>query len=127
MRPYGGEPSPCYHPAALDMSQFLYRLHPTRPAMLTEGPTTAETRAIEAHAAYLSDLAQAGVVLMAGRTQNTDPTSFGIVVFEAESEEDARRIMEEDPGVLGGVMQVELYPFRIAISGGTFAGPATQG
>jgi uncharacterized protein len=47
----------------------------------------------------------------------TDPSSFGIVIFSVGSEEEARRIMQDDPAVRGCVMQAELYPFRIGLLG----------
>jgi uncharacterized protein YciI len=53
--------------------------------------------------------------LAAGRTLNTDESSFGIIIFRADSEEAARRIVADDPAVRGGVMRAELYPYRIAL------------
>lgn len=56
-----------------------------------------------------------GTVILAGRTQNTDYSSFGIVIFKAESPEQARSIVENDPVVKNMVMRAELYPYRIAL------------
>jgi uncharacterized protein YciI len=75
--------------------EFLYRLRPTRPAMLTEGLTAAERDAVTAHVAYLERLASAGVVLLFGRTQTTDAATFGIVILRAESPGAARQVMAE--------------------------------
>jgi hypothetical protein len=47
--------------------------------------------------------------------QHTDASSFGIVVFWAESDDAARRIVDADPAVAGGVMRAELFPFRVAL------------
>ncbi|MBI1880411.1 MAG: hypothetical protein HYR94_19710 [Chloroflexi bacterium] len=49
------------------------------------------------------------------RTLTTDERTFGITVFEADSEEKAREIMNNDPAVIHGVMRAELYPFRIVL------------
>jgi len=57
------------------------------------------------------------VVLLAGRTLNTDPSSFGIVILTADTEQEARRIMHNDPAVKARVMRAELYPYRIALLG----------
>ena len=65
------------------MKQFLYRIQPTRPAMLRNGLTERESAAIGAHFEYLKGLVAQGVVLMAGRTHTTDERSFCIVVFVA--------------------------------------------
>jgi uncharacterized protein YciI len=101
-----------------DLKQYLYKIVPTRPGMLTEGPTGEEAAILDQHVAYLGDLTERGVVLLAGRTQNKDESSFGIVIFQVESEEEARRVMEEDPAVRGGIMRAKLYPYRIAFKTG---------
>jgi uncharacterized protein YciI len=96
---------------------YLYRIRPTRPEMLPEGPTPEESAIIGDHAAYIEKLAKEGVVRLAGRTLTTGPESFGIVIVDAGSEESARRVMEKDPAVKQGVMRAELFPFRIAYEG----------
>ena len=97
------------------MSEFLYKIQPTRVAMLSEGATPEEERIVEAHYNYLRALADQGIVILAGRTLNTDESSFGIIIFRAESEEAAQSIVADDPAVKGGVMRAELYPYRIAL------------
>ena len=97
------------------MTQYLYRIQPTRPAMLTDGPTPAEAEIVSQHFNYLRELADQGVVLLAWRTLNTDESSFGIVIFLAASEDDANAIMQADPAVQQGVMRAELFPYRIAL------------
>lgn len=97
------------------MPQFAYRLQPTRLAMLAEGPTEREAGAVARHYAYLSELTDLGQVLFAGRTLTADEQAFGIVVFESESEDAARRLMQGDPAVAEGVMQAALSPFRVAL------------
>lgn len=81
--------------------------------MLTEGPTPEE--AVGEHFAYLQRLLAEGVVILAGRTLNADESSYGIVIFEAGSEDEARAIMHGDPDVRQGVMCAELSPYRIAL------------
>ena len=97
------------------MPQYLYRIQPTRPAMLTEGPTEAESAAVGEHFAYLQQLTDAGQVLMAGRTTTADEHAFGLVVFSAGSDAEAHVLMNADPAVRQGVMQATLFPFRIAL------------
>lgn len=97
--------------------QYLYRIQPARPAMLAEGPTEAEARAVGEHFAYLQDLVRRGVVLLAGRTLTDDEESFGIVVFVAAGEPEARAIMTADPAVRAGVFRARLFPYRIALAG----------
>jgi uncharacterized protein YciI len=84
-------------------------------AMLTDGPTPQEGETVSRHFDYLKALADRGIVILAGRTLNTDESSFGIVIFKAESEDAARTIMSNDPAVQAGVMRARLFPYRIAL------------
>ena len=95
--------------------QFLYKIQPTRSEMLSEGPTPEEDRTISAHFNYLKDLKEQGRLILAGRTLNDDPSSFGIVIFKAHSEAAAREVVDNDPAVNQGVMRAELYPYRVAL------------
>lgn len=101
-------------------SQYLYTVHATRLEMLTQGPTSEEKAIVDAHFSYLRDLTEKGTVLLVGRTQNNDETTFGLVIFQAGSEEEARAIMNGDPAVAQGVMQARLYPYRIALKANGF-------
>jgi uncharacterized protein YciI len=92
-------------------------------AILAEGPTELETSIIGEHFKYLARLVEEGVVFMAGRTLTTDERTFGIVVFVAPSEAEARQLMEGDPAVQQGVMKAELFPFRVALW--STSGPST--
>jgi len=100
------------------MNQWLYILKPARPGMVTEGPTPQEAETVSRHFAYLSDLTDKGVMILVGRTQNADENTIGLAIFEAEDEPAARKIMENDPAVVGGVMRASLYPYKIALQRG---------
>jgi len=98
-----------------ETSQFLYRIVPTRAEMLVSGPTERERDVIDAHFAHLQKLAADGVVLMAGRTVDTGPATWGIVVFQAASLAEAEAMMRGDPAIAQGVMHCELFPYRVAV------------
>jgi uncharacterized protein YciI len=97
------------------MPEFLYRIQPTRLGMLTEGPTEDESAIIDEHFEYLQKLVAQGVVFTAGRTQNAGEHTFGIVIFAADSESEAAKLMRNDPAVSSGVMRAELFPYRTAL------------
>jgi uncharacterized protein len=96
---------------------FLYKIQPVRPEMLSVGATDDERRITSEHFEYLEGLTRSGTVLLAGRSLNTAPSSFGIVLLRAESEEAAREVMLNDPAVRQRVMRAEFYPYRIALVG----------
>ena len=69
---------------------------------------------LSAHVQYLQNLLDNGQAVIFGRTTNEDDSTFGMVVFEAENERDAREVMSNDPAVKGGIMTADLFPYRIA-------------
>lgn len=101
------------------MTQYLYRLRPARPEMLTAGPTPDESRILADHVAYLAHAGERGDALLFGRTQTADEHTFGVVILAMPDEAAARAFMENDPAVKHGVMTAQLFPFKIA--GGSWA------
>jgi uncharacterized protein len=99
--------------------QYLYRIHPSRPTMLSDGPTPEEGAIIDEHFAYLERLTAQGIVLLAGRTLTIGADSFGIVIFRAASAAAAQDMMAADPAIREGVMQSDLFPFRISLPSST--------
>ena len=97
------------------MPQYLYQIYPTRPAMLTEGPTDEEKSVMSQHFAYVSRLLEEGIVILAGRTQNPDESSFGIVIYNAENDGQAHELMNNDPSVMHGVTRGICFPYRVAL------------
>jgi uncharacterized protein YciI len=85
--------------------------------MLRTGPTDSEQAVVAEHFAYLQDLNALGVIILVGRTLNTDENAMGLTIFRAESEDAARQIMNRDPAVKKGVMTATLYPFRVVLQG----------
>ncbi|MBS8265407.1 hypothetical protein DYI25_13345 [Mesobacillus boroniphilus] len=100
----------------MELQQFIYVLR-LLPEYLVESNWTAETNEVVGrHFESLKILLEQDTVIMAGRTTTMDDSSFGIVVFKAESEVEAEKLMLSDPAVAGGVMTAELHPFRVALS-----------
>ena len=66
------------------------------------------------HFIRLKKLASEGKIVVAGPSINGEKT-FGIVVVEVASIEEATEIMQGDPAVRGGAMKGEVLPFRLAI------------
>lgn len=97
------------------MQEFLYKLQLVRGDMLRIGPTAVEQAVVAEHSAYLQGLHAKGTIIFVGRTLTTDENTMGLAVFRAESEEAARRIMNDDPAVKKRVMTAMLYPFKVVL------------
>lgn len=96
------------------MNQFIYVLKLTRLGLLTEGPTEAEGAVLQAHFEYLQSMLAEKKAVLFGRTQTTDESTFGIVIFRAENQQQAEAFMQNDPTVKEGVMSATLFPYQIA-------------
>lgn len=94
--------------------QWLYRIVPTRPEMVDDA-TEEEQRIVDEHFGYLRSLRDQGVLILAGRTQESVAT-FGITIFEAGDEETAVAVMQNDPAVRAGVFAASLHPYRVAVA-----------
>lgn len=96
------------------MAQFMYVTRLVRPEMFETGATDAENEAFAGHGAHLQRLTDEGTLILAGRTQYEDARTFGIVVFSAENESEAEKVMHSDPAVSSGMMTAELHPYYVA-------------
>lgn len=81
-----------------------------RPAPGFGKPETNEI--IEKHFQYLKSLHSGGEVRVAGRFSDV---LIGLVMIQADTKQDAWRIVNEDPAVKAKVFHAELYEWTIAI------------
>jgi uncharacterized protein YciI len=91
-------------------STFIYMIRPTRPGFV-EQMLPEEEVAMQAHFAYLRQLSSETTFYLIGPCLDR---AFGIAIFEAESLETARQVMEHDPAVERGVATAEMHPFHIS-------------
>ncbi|MFZ5352567.1 MAG: YciI family protein [Bacillota bacterium] len=95
--------------------QYIYIIKPI-PRLLDENNWTDEDRAaIGRHVEALEKYKSEGRLILAGRTQTLNEKTFGIVIVEAGSEDEAYSMMINDPAVKEGLMTAELYPYKVAI------------
>ena len=100
----------------MEKMQFLYVLK-LIPRLLDEAAWTEKENAIIGrHFNYLQGLLAEGRLILAGRTLNMDDTTMGLVIFEADSEDEAHRLMNDDPAVREGIMTATVFPYRVALS-----------
>ncbi len=98
-------------PAVPQKQEFIYLIRPVR-AGFHKGLTGEEEEIMGRHFNYLKDLTEKRVAILVGPCLDR---AFGVCIFEAESEEAAHKIMENDPSVKEGVMTTELHPFRVSL------------
>ena len=91
---------------------YLIMYHPPRDGF-AENATAEESTEVMKHFEYLKQLHTEQVVLIAGRTEDA---RFGIALLETETEQEAQKIMNDDPAVKAKVFTAELLPFSLALS-----------
>ncbi|HPR63170.1 MAG TPA: YciI family protein [Thermoanaerobaculia bacterium] len=95
--------------------QYLIVLSSTVDPLDESAWTESQIQTVEQHVTYLKSLQAAGLLILAGRTQ--DAESMGLVLLNVETEEEARSIMEGDPAVKSGLFLARLHPYRVALMG----------
>jgi uncharacterized protein YciI len=95
--------------------QFIYVLHLVPRLHDDKAWTEQDKAALGRHFNRFKAAIESGQLILAGRTEEPGEETFGIAIFEAADETAARKFMNEDPAVVGGLMTAELHPFRVAL------------
>lgn len=94
-----------------EMHTYIYANRVVRPGSGLE-PTPEEARVFSVHYDYLKGKLEDGELILAGPCLDE---AYGIVIFRAESDEAAKRFMDEDPAIRNGLMTAEVHRFRISL------------
>ena len=94
------------------MSEWIYFIHPPR-ENFAETMIDKERAVWAEHFERLKRLTAAGTMILVGPTLGR--TNTGVAIFEATDENEARKIMEEDPTISRGFARGELRPFRVSL------------
>ena len=105
----------CAQPDAPKPKQFLGILRLVE-RLQGDAPWTKEDEAaVSKHFQRLKEEAKNRKVILAGLTFEPGDKTMGLVIFEANSLEEARQFMTADPAVVAGVMTTEVRPYFVAI------------
>ncbi len=95
--------------------QYVYLLQVAPRFHEEESWTETENAVVAQHFERLTQAARSGQVILAGRTRESLDKTFGLVIFEADSELAAREFMNTDPAVIAGLMTATLHPYAVAL------------
>jgi uncharacterized protein YciI len=93
--------------------EFAYLVRPAFDRRFLAEASEHQRGIVEEHAAWLHARYAEGRVRFAGRCFDGP---FGLVVLDAESEEEARELMQQDPSVRSAAQSPEFYPFNIFLA-----------
>ena len=102
-------------PKAEKPKQFIYVLRLVPRLYADSAWTKEDNGALARHFTRFQEATKSGQLILAGRTSEPGDKTFGIAIFEAPDEDAARKFMQEDPAVAGGLMTAELHPFAVAL------------
>jgi len=94
---------------------FFCVIKPYRQDFITN-PNKGESEVMSDHFHYLKDLLKQKKLYLAGPTLiPEDPT--GIIILEVETEEEALKLMKEDPSIKSGIQRIaEFRPIRLSLT-----------
>lgn len=95
------------------MPTFIYMLRTKGRNYIDEATPEEEARLSE-HFEYLQRALEEGRLVLAGPCEDGE---FGVVIFQAATDEAAVEFMQSDPAVRHGLMTAELHPFRVSLLG----------
>ena len=95
--------------------EYIYKTVPVERLQIEENWTDEDNQFTSDHFQYLLDLKAKGQLVIAGKTDGLDDTTYGIVVFKADNDEEAQSIMENDPAIKNHVMIGTLHKYSVAI------------
>jgi uncharacterized protein len=109
------QPLPAQESQPEKPKQFIYVLRLVPRLYADANWTPQDEKVLQHHFVRFQEAIKAGRLILAGRTSESGDKTFGIAVFQAKDEAAARKFMEEDPAVVGGLMTAELHPFTVAL------------
>ena len=97
------------------MKTFIYRLVLKEHLLKEENWTSNDESIVSKHFARLQEMNNEGTLLLAGKTEGLDASTYGIVLFKALNLKQAEIIMKEDPAIQAGIMDGTLHEYNLAL------------
>lgn len=95
------------------MATYIYVLRLIARLTDEKAWTKADEIAVEHHYQRIKRDYERGIVLHVGRTEDTGLHGFGIVIYSADSDQDAEQYMLGDPAVIGGQMTATYQRYKL--------------
>jgi len=95
--------------------EFIYRLTLIDRLFTSENWTEEDQNIIREHFSHLQSLLLQNKLIIAGKTAGLDPDTIGLVIFQAESLEEANFIMNSDPAIKKGIMTGQVQEYTTAL------------
>lgn len=94
---------------------FLYRLKVVDRLLVEENWKEEDEAIIGRHFKHLQKLQSDNKLILAGKTKGLDKDTLGLVIFSADSKEEAEKIMNSDPAIKEEIMTGFLQEYVVAL------------
>ena len=94
---------------------FIYKLVLIDRLFSEENWTEEDEKIVDEHFKHLQTLLKENKLLLAGKTSGLSDDTYGIVIFRAESMNEAKEIMSNDPAIQKGIMNGYLQQYDLAL------------
>jgi uncharacterized protein YciI len=95
--------------------EYIYILKLVERLEKVDNWTNKDNNIVGEHFNNLLNLKEKGILLLAGKTAGNDHDTFGVVIFKADSFEEAEKIMLKDPAIKKGIMTAKLWEYNVAL------------
>ncbi|NPE09016.1 MAG: hypothetical protein GNW80_12100 [Asgard group archaeon] len=97
-----------------EKKHFFGIIKPTQEDFMTHS-TEEDNEIMGVHFQYLKDLLAKGKLVLAGPVLN-EKKPMGIMIFECETIEEAKELLDNDPSVKAGIQIIKkLEPFKLSL------------
>lgn len=100
--------------------EFIYRITLIDRLYVEENWTMEDEKIVEEHLQHLTELKNQNKLVLAGKTHGLSEDTFGIVIFSADSLDEATKIMNRDPGIKKSIMIGHLQQYDVAVFNSNF-------
>ena len=98
----------------MSKNYFYGIIRPTRKDFITN-PHEGDEAIMSEHFLYLKNLLESKKLVLAGPTLITEDP-FGVLIFETDTIEEARTLLEQDPSIRQKIQQIaDLRPIRLSL------------
>jgi uncharacterized protein YciI len=94
------------------MNTYIYVLKLSERLYDEQAWTKSDEQAVQAHFNRIKADFELGKIIHVGRTENPNQDGFGLVIFKANSLEEANAFMNADPAVIGKQMSATVFPYK---------------
>lgn len=105
----------CVAQEKVETKEYLYKVHLPKRLHNDKKWTDKDKEIVGLHFAYLQKALKEGKLILAGRTNETKDKTFGIVIYRADNDDEAKLFMQNDPAVKAGVMIASFHKYNVAL------------